>query len=156
MQRRIAVKDKRAFWQLHQTEKEVGAVLDMNHFMRNNPTTPGGTGSNDMKFVARIPAAAAAQWTYDWNVKGGEAGTGMTCTEYCIMKASLPDYNAFVTTPSGKTGLERGARRFQMGYTGKRLKLENAPRGKKKDTIIFKDRGLEQRAVDSLRRIVGK
>ena len=155
MKRGIAVKDGRAFWQMHQNEREVGAVLDMNHFIRNNPTSSGGTGSKDMKFVARIPEAANAQFMYDWRMKGGQAGTGMTCTEYCILQASLPDYEAFVTTPSGKTGYERGARRFQMGYTGKRLKLDNAPR-KKADKIIFKDRDLEQRAVDSLRRVVGR
>lgn len=109
--------------QTHQSAAEVDAILDLNRFIRNNPTSPGGRGTKEMKFAAQIPLAMAGQWTHEWRRKGGLEGTGMKAQEYCILKASTPDYSELVATPSGKTGFEKRARRLAMGYSGRVLKF---------------------------------
>ena len=109
--------------QTHQPEGEVDAVLDLNRFTRNNPTSAGGRGSKEVKFLARIPLAMAGQWTHEWRLRGGLEGTGMKAQEFCVLKASTPNYSELIATPSGKTGFEKQARRLAMGYGGRVLKF---------------------------------
>lgn len=124
---RWARQDGRPVKQYFQPKREVQTVLDLNAHIRNTPSSPGGRGSDNFKFAARVPTAFWAQWMHEWRQKGGQRGTGMKSRDYCMLKASLPDYSQFVATPSGKTGFERRARAIKMGYGQRALTL--APTG---------------------------
>jgi hypothetical protein len=111
------VKDQhgRLMKQIAQPDASVKAVLNFTHNCRTNGEK-GGVGSKDVRFLANIPMAAYGQWSHDWRMKGGLAGTGMKCKDYIILQASLPEHSNFVSTPSGKTGMERQARRKTFGW----------------------------------------
>lgn len=95
-----------------QDEPEVDHVLKVNEYIRAQAAgRTGGAGSQNMRFLARVPELKDAEWRIEWRRKGGHNGTGMSATDYCLLKASLPDYSDFVVTPSGRTGVERRARR---------------------------------------------
>jgi len=108
---------------VHQPDASVQAVLDFTAECRKSSKT---TGSDNMKFVANVPLAMTGQWTHEWRQRGGHAGTGMSAQQYILLKASLPDYSGLVSTPSGKTGFEKQARRLQYGWR-KGLDLKRVP-----------------------------
>jgi len=96
---------------------EVDRIVDLNSTIRQEAQAnhlsrkSGGIGSNDQRFVGRVPAIADAQWRNEWRAKGGYSGTGMKATEYCLLKMSMGEHQKFIVTPSGRTGFERKARR---------------------------------------------
>jgi hypothetical protein len=112
MRRRLRKMDGKWVWETLQPEPEIAQILDMNHHIQSSATRPGGTGSENMRYVGRVPATIDAQWRAEWRKKGGHKGTGMSADEYCLLQMSKPEYNRFVVTPSGKTGRERKARRL--------------------------------------------
>lgn len=119
------VKDQhgRLMKQIAQPDASVKAVLDFTSHCRVNGEK-GGVGSKNMKFLANIPMAAYGQWAHDWRMKGGLAGTGLKCKDYVVLQASLPEHSKFVSTPSGKTGMERQARKLTFGYKPSGLKID--------------------------------
>lgn len=111
-------------------------ILDGNRLLAEN----NGGASKNSKVMARVPMALYGRWVHEWRQKGGLRGTGMRSMDYVVLKASIPDYSYLITTPSGKTGFEREARRIQAGYgTGKALKIATArPEARKRDVIFRK------------------
>lgn len=138
MERRWVKKDGRISKELRQSAAEVQDILDANTTIANNPNHAGGRGSKDMRFLARVPAAMDARWRTEWRHRGGHKGTGMDATAYVMLKASLPDYSAFVTTPSGKTGFEKAARRIATGYEGRNFIANPVPPPEKHKTLVRK------------------
>lgn len=142
-QRALKRIDGRWAKQVHQSEAEVQSVLDLNHFISTSASKPGGVGSDNMRFLARVPTAAWGQWAHDWRMRGGLTGTGMKMHEYIVLQASLPDYSKFVTTPSGKTGFERkarllrkwGARDLRLDEVSKRPSTKRGVTFRKGDTL---------------------
>ena len=137
MERRWVKKDGRMVREVRQEADEVQKILDANHAIATSPNFVGGTGSKNQRCVARVPVVQHAAWTHEWRLKGGLNGTGLTGPEYCLLRASQPDYSKFVTTPSGDTGLEREARKLAFGW-----EAANVPvlRKKKKGAAPQKNR----------------
>lgn len=125
LQRRWVKTDSGVMKQVVQPDRSVKAVLDFTHTCRTEGRG-GGVGSDNVKFLANVPLAMYGQWAHDWRMRGGLNGTGMKCHEYCVLQASLPDYGRFVSTPSGRTGFEREARKLKFGYQsyGRGIKLQ--------------------------------
>lgn len=119
MRRRLVKIDGKWVRQVEQSASEVQEVIDSNHYLANTGQR-GGTGSKDVRFVGRVPAALYGQWAHDWRLRGGLKGTGMKCRDYVLLKLSLPDYKRLVATPSGKVGLEREARRLLFGFAAQK------------------------------------
>ena len=125
LHRRWVKTDTGAMKQVAQPDAQVKAIVDFSHACRTGGSA-GGTGTDNMKYMANLPMALYGQWLHDWRMKGGLNGTGMKSHEYCVLQMSLPDYQAFVSTPSGKTGFERQARKLTFGYEnyGRGVKLQ--------------------------------
>jgi len=130
MERRWTKLDGRPTRQTVQPAQEVEAVLDLNQYIAGSSARTGGAGSDNFRFLARVPTAAWGMWAHEWRMKGGLQGTGMKQQDYIILRASTPDYSKFVTTPSGKTGFERQANAIRAGYGSKCLKLQHAKRAR--------------------------
>lgn len=95
----------------------VEALLKQNAQLRNDAasnavslTKRGGSGSYNMRHVARVDEVQNAIWVTQWRKLGGWK-TGMSSKDYCLLQASLPENSKYVVTPSGKTGFERWARK---------------------------------------------
>jgi len=112
VQRGVKMVNGRPTRYAHQSAEEVKAILDVNSIISNDRSRPGGMGSDNVRYLARIPMAQVGAWGHEWRMKGGLQGTGMKLNEYCLLKASTPNFNKFVVSPSGRTGFEKQARRL--------------------------------------------
>lgn len=106
-----------------QPANEVGRVIDTNDRIRNELATEktGGAGSNNIRWLGRVPMALDAKWRHEWRTKGGFSGTGLKAHDYVLFKMSLPENSKLVVTPSGRTGFEQKARKLRFfGESSKR------------------------------------
>lgn len=117
MEGRWTVVNGRLTKQQHQNEAEIQDIVDTNHYIKNHLARGiGGAGSDNQRWVARVPSTLRAQLIHEWRLKGGLAGTEMKADEYVLLNISRPEFTNLVVTPSGKTGLESRARRKTFGH----------------------------------------